>query len=603
MPITRCAVVIAGALAILSIGCREQSDETRPKGPLSPAERDDKTSVVVAPRSSEISFVDQTESAGIGFRHFDPATPSHLIHETMGSGVAWIDYDVDGWPDLLCVQGGPVPPAVTQEALTHRLYRNLGNGRFSDVTARVGLGESRVGMGAAVGDFDNDGFDDLALTWLGGVSLLRNIAGGSIADGSGGRRFADITETCGVKGTNPHWATSCAWGDLDNDGWLDLYVCNYVETDERQPLICRDPATGVAHACPPTAYPVTQHRLYRNLAGAAFENVTESSGVGAVPSAAGLAVTIVDFDADGRSDIYVANDMFPAHLFHNQTEPGGPIKLVERAGLAGCGLGPNGSSMSGMCVEVGDVDGSGRPSIFVTNFQSQPNVLFVNLGQLQFRESAAMSGLGGPSRTKLGFGAAFLDADLDGILDVAVANGHVYRSAPELLGIPYAQETQVFRGRGNGTFRDVSSAAGGAIQRPRVGRGVARADYDRDGRPDLVMSAVGGPVTLLRNVTNTNRRWLGIALAGNGASSNRSAIGSVIRVESAGETAVHFVSGGGSYLSAHERVVVIGVADVDRVDRVTVRWPSGDEQAFSSLATDSYWRLCEGDEVPDRLVK
>jgi hypothetical protein len=581
-------VRMAGIAALAAaLGCRE------------PVLQPELPSKVPAPGT--IRFENVAGSANLSFTHFDPATPEHLIHETMGSGIAWIDYDADGWPDLLCVQSGPVPPRTIPDPPTHRLYRNLHDGTFADVTSTSGLGTPSFGMGAAVGDIDNDGFDDVAITHLGGISLYHNVP-----DGRGGRRFDDITNSAGLAGTNPHWATSGAWGDLDGDGLLDLYVCNYVETDPANPIVCRERKSNIAHACPPTAYPSTTHRLYRNLGGGKFDDVSMSSGVGEVDPAAGLAVVIVDLDDDGRPDIYVANDMYPAYLFHNETPPGGPITLVERAGLAGCSLGPNGTSMSGMCVEAAEVDGSGRAALFVTNFQGQPNVLFQNLGRLQFSETVAVSGLGMPSRDRLGFGAAFLDADLDGHLDLAVANGHVYRSAPDLLEIPYAQETQLFRGSGDGTFREVGATAGDDFRVPRVGRGLARADFDNDGLPDLAVSTVGGPLALFRNVTSTPHHWIGLELAGSGAGSgagsNRSAIGAIVTVEAGGLPQTHFVSGGGSYLSAHDRRLTVGLGSAEHADRVRIRWPSGDSQDFAQLKAGTYYRLEQGrfDSKPTR---
>ena len=535
-------------------------------------------------------FEDVAERAGITFRHFDPATPQHLIPETMGSGVAWIDYDADGWPDLFCVQAGPLPPATIANPPTHRVYRNNRDGTFTDVTETVGLNVSRFGTGAAVGDIDNDGFDDLLVTHLGGLTLFHNES-----DGRGGRKFVDITSSAGLAGTNPHWGTSCAWGDLDGDGLLDLYVCNYVEIDPAKPVVCRDAEKNLYHACSPTMYPVTTHRLYRNRGGCKFEDVSVSSGIASAKPGAGLGVAIVDLDGDGKPDVYVANDMYSAYLFHNQTPRGGPIKLVERAGLSGCGMGPGGVSMSGMCVEVGDVDGSGRPSIFVTNYQDQPNVLFQNAGGLRFRDMSMASGLGAPSRAKLGFGAAFLDADLDGNLDLAVANGHVYRTAMEIHKVPYAQETQLFLGDGRGKFRDATRSAGRDFGTPRVGRGLARRDFDNDGKPDLALTTVGGPIALLHNTTNTANAWIGLELTGDGKASNRNAIGAVVTVVAGGRKQTHFVIGGGSYLSASDRRILVGLGPGrTKADRVSVRWPSGKTQDFANLTAGRYWPLHEG---------
>lgn len=541
------------------------------------------------PEVGAVRFEDVAARAGVTFRHFDPATPQDLIAETIGCGIAWIDADADGWPDLFCVQAGPLPPAA-DPTKTHKLYRNNRDGTFTDVTEAVGLNKATFGVGCAVGDYDNDGFDDLVVTSLGGVSLFHNVPDRAAP---GGRRFADVTAAALLAGTNPHYATSCAWGDLDGDGFLDLYVCNYVELDPANPLVCRDPAKGLTKSCPPTAYPVVAHRLYRNKGDGTFADVTTAAGVARPKPAAGLAVVIADLDGDGRPDVYVANDLFAAYLFHNQTPPGGPITLVERALLSGCGLGPFGDRMSGMCAEAGDVDGSGRPALFVTNFQHQPNVLFRNHGGL-FEEVGAASGLAGPSRGRLGFGACFLDADLDTHLDLAIANGHVYRSSQVLDRSPYAQEAQLFLGDGRGKFRDASRTAGPDFLAARVGRGAARCDFDNDGRPDLCLSAVGGPVALLRNVTENANGWIGLDLAGDGKTSNRSAIGAVVTVVSGDTSRTHFVVGGGSYLSASDRRLTVGLGAATGADRVVVRWPSGRAQEFRGLAGGRAWRLRDG---------
>jgi hypothetical protein len=575
---TRMGLLVAGVIAV---GLAAWAVAPRGPRPGQPGEE---------PEAGAVRFEDVAARAGVAFRHFDPATPQHLIAETMGCGVAWIDYDADGWPDLFCVQAGPLPPAAPDPTKTHKLYRNNRDGTFTDVTDAVGLNKATFGTGCAVGDYDNDGFDDLVVTSLGGVSLFRNVPDPAAP---GGRRFADVTDAAKLTGTNPHYATSCAWGDLDGDGFLDLYVCNYVEIDPSHPQVCRSPG-GVAQSCPPTSYPVVAHRLYRNRGDGTFEDVTAAAGVARAKPAAGLAVVIVDLDGDGRPDIYVANDLFAAQLFHNQTPRGGPITLVERGALSGCGLGATGDRMSGMCAEAGDVYGSGRPALFVTNFQFQPNALFRNLGGLRFEEAGAAAGLAGPSRSRLGFGACFLDADLDGHLDLAVANGHVYRSAQVIERAPYAQEAQLFLGDGLGKFRDASRTAGPDFLTPRVGRGLARCDFDNDGRPDLCLSAVGSPVALLRNVTETGNGWIGLDLTGDGKTSNRSAIGAVVTVESGGQRRTHFVGGGGSYLSASDRRLTVGLGAASGADRVVVRWPSGREQEFRGLAGGRYWRLRDG---------
>ncbi|MBO0701147.1 MAG: VCBS repeat-containing protein, partial [Zavarzinella sp.] len=484
-------------------------------------------------------FRDVTAQAGITFVHFDSHTPQDAIEETMGSGLAWIDYDGDGWPDLFCVQGGPLPPGSHSGPLpTHKLYRNNRDGTFTDVTAAVGLDKVGHGMGCAVGDYDNDGFDDLVVTDLGGLTLFHNEPDPSAP---GGRRFVDVTARSGL--ADPHWATSCAWVDIDGDGLLDLYVCNYVELIPGKIPVCE--SLGVRFSCSPTAFPHTTHKLFRNLGGGRFEDVSESSGVAAARPAPGLAVAVCDLDGDGKPDIYVANDMRPAYLFHNL----GGGRFQEDAMFSGCALGPNGAPIAGMGVGVADVDGSGRPSLLVTNYQSDPNVLFLNRGGMRFYDATYPSGLGLPSQPRLKFGVAFLDADADGIPDVAVANGHVHPEAPRLHAVPFAQEAQLFLGVGPTKFRDVSAQAGPYFRRPLVGRGLAVADFDNDGRPDLAFSHNGGPVVLLHNETPTDNRAIGFELIGDGKQSNRNAVGARVEVEAGGRKRAHFVLGGGSYLS------------------------------------------------------
>ena len=400
---------------------------------------------------------------GIAFQHFDSATPTHFIQETLGSGIGWIDFDADGWPDLFCVQDGPVRPSSSPSP-THKLYRNNRDGTFTDITVAVGLDRSGFGMGCAVGDFDNDGFDDLLVTYCGSVALFHNEPGGVL-----GRQFVDITAKAGL--SDPHWATSAAWGDIDGDGFLDLYICNYVEVDLDKYPNCADGRTKLLGSCPPSLFPCVAHRLYANNGNGTFTDISVSSGIASASASPGLGVVMTDFDSDGKLDIYVANDLKAAFLFHNQ----GGRKFTEKALFSGCAFGPDGTLVAGMGVEVGEIDDNGRPALFVTNFQNKPNVLFSNRGNLLFQEHSFRSGLGGPSVPRLAFGTVFADVDLDGRLDVAVANGHIHRNAMEVLGIPYAQEAQLFLGTSPGKFRDVSTEAGpyfpGAPRRSRSGRG------------------------------------------------------------------------------------------------------------------------------------
>jgi hypothetical protein len=537
-------------------------------------------------------FEDVTADSGIDFRHYDASTPVDYMVEKMGSGLAWIDYNNDGWPDLFCVQDGPVRPGKENgPPPTSKLYRNNGDGTFTDVTEQVGLARAGFGMGCAVGDFDNDGYDDLVVTYVGGVVLYHNEP-----DGHGGRRFVDVTAKAGLH--NPHWGTSCAWGDIDGDGYLDLYICNYVEIDLDNYKPCEDPVTKTRTHCPPTVFPHTTHRLYRNNRDGTFTDISKEAGIATVKPAPGLGVIMTDLDGDGRLDIYVANDMRPAYLFHNQ----GNGRFVEKALLSGCALGPQASMMAGMGVEAGDVDGSGRPSLFVTDFHRHGSDLFRNRGRLDFQEWSTPSGLGVPTKQRLGFGTVFFDALLDGRPAIAIANGHVYHNAQELYNEPFAQEAQLFLGDGCGRFRDVSVRAGRYFRQRRVGRGLAYADYNNDGRPDLAFSHNGGPIALLRNSTVLRNNWIRLELIGDGQRSNRNAIGARVEIESGGRKQVRFLNGGGSYLSASERRLLVGLGSADRAEHVTVVWPSGRRQEFPPLQGKLWWRLYEGKEQPELVT-
>jgi hypothetical protein len=574
-------VLAAGALLAWYLIDRPTSP---PGGPGEPAD--------LQPTPGLPWFVEVTPGCGIDFQHFDSATPMHYIHESMGSGIAWIDYNNDGWPDLFCVQAGPVRPSATDRSLPgSKLYRNNGDGTFTDVTSEAGLDHTGLGMGCAVGDYDNDGCDDLVVTYVGEIVLYHNEP-----DGKGGRHFVDVTARAGLH--NPHWCTGCAWGDIDGDGCLDLYVCNYVEVDFDNYPDMTDKKTGLKVSANPVLFKHVAHQLYHNNGDGTFRDVSISSGVAAAPPAPGLGVVLLDLDGDGRIDIYVANDLKPAYLFHNQ----GGGKFVEKGLPSGAALEGAGNLVAGMGVEAGDLDGSGRPSLFVTNFQASPSMFFRNQGGLLFQDWSYPSGLGAASLSRLGFGCVLLDADLDGRLDLAVANGHINRHSLAVSGHPTAQEAQLFLGDGKGLYRDVSAKAGTYFRAPRLGRGLAYADFDNDGRPDLAYSNNAGRAALLRNQSDTGNNWIRLELEGAPKKSNRNAIGARVEVEAGGKRQVHFVKGGGSYLSASERRLLIGLGPADQAERVTVFWPSGAKQAFRNLQGRRWWRLHEGQADAEAIV-
>jgi hypothetical protein len=537
----------------------------------------------LAPTAGVPWFVDVAQSAGIDFTHFDSTTDIEYIMETMGSGAAWIDYDNDGWPDLFLVQDGPLRPGKDAVLPTNKLYRNNRDGTFTDVTEKVGLARAGYGMGVAVADFDNDGYDDLLVTYYKGVVLYRNVD-----DNKGGRKFVDVTAESGI--VNPHWATSAAWGDIDGDGLLDLYICNYVEADIDNYSPCFNRDIKKHFSCPPNTFVSVHHKLYKNLGGSKFADISASAGITRPKAAAGLAVAILDLDGDGLADIYVANDMQPAYLFHNQ----GDGKFIEKALPAGCAMQRDGRFIAGMGIAVGDFDDTQRPSLFVTNFQRNPNMLFLNRGKMRFEEWSYPSGLAAGT-DRLAFGTIAFDADLDGKLDLIIADGHITRWAREIFGDTFKQEARLFMGEGGARFRDVSAQAGTYFREKRLGRGIACADFNNDGKPDLVITHNADRPVLLRNDTQTSNRWLRLELEGDGKKSNRNAIGARVEIEVAGKKLVRFVHGGGSYLSASERSLLIGLGNADQADKITVRWPSNQTQTFGPLPANKGFRLREGE--------
>lgn len=585
--------VSAGAWALLRPpavpSAPDPAKGTTPSAHLAAGTEDD----APLPAGVRLDFADVTREAGIDFRHFDGRTPMQYVMDQTGSGLAWLDYDRDGLADLFLVQGMAFLPPFPDPPPTSKLYRNLGNGRFADVTAGAGLGHVGCGQGVAVGDIDNDGFPDVFVTCYGKPNALYR----NVPDGTGGRRFEDRTAAAGLAGHpdragHENYSTSAAFLDYDNDGRLDLFVCSYVRVNKglADYPVCRD-RKGRPDACAPDAFEPTRCVLYHNDGNGAFSDATRAAGVD-VPRAKALGVVALDLDDDGRIDLFVANDGMPNFFFRNL----GTGRFEEVALRNGCALNGAGNTQAYMGVDADDLDGDGRPDLYSTAFARETNTLFRNLGGARFLDRTVGSGLGPPTFHRLGFGTCFFDADRDGSLDVVVVNGHVSANVDE-DGDPantFRQPAQLFLNNGSGHFREVSGRAGAYFRERHVGRGVAVADFDNDGRPDLAISNSGGGAVVLRNRTESPHHWLRLELRG--TASNRDAVGAKVTVRLPGGRAlVRHVKGGGSYCSANDPRLLIGLGAAATVPAVEVRWPSGTVQTVGPLDADRAYTVVEGE--------
>lgn len=516
-----------------------------------------------------------TEEAGIDFRHNSGAYGGKLLPETLGSGCAFLDFDADGYQDILLVNSMDWPGHKRNRSAL-KLYKNNRNGTFSDVTRAAGLDIELYGMGVAVGDYNNDGFPDILITCVGQNRLFRNTGKGT---------FQDVTKTAGLLGRQA-FSTSALWFDYDRDGHLDLFVCNYVNWSPEHDVFCSLDGKNKSY-CTPEAYRGETCWLFRNRGNGTFEDVTAASGIFDTSSKS-LGVAMLDFDQDGWPDLFVANDTQPNKLYRNLRNG----KFKDAAVEAGLAFSAEGKARAGMGVDVADFENSGRPGIAITNFDNEMVGLYRSPAPGQFDDVSLSSGVGGPSKTTLGFGCCFADLDLDGRLDLVVANGHIDDTVRNIRGnVGYAQPPHLFLNLGNGKFQDVAATNGGDFAVPRVGRGLAFADFDRDGDVDLLLTTNNGPAYLFRNDVLSGNRALRLHLTG--TKSNRDAIGAVVRVSHAGETQMRIVRAGSSYLSQSELALTFGVGKADRIDRVTIEWPSGESQEFKNISTGKAYEINE----------
>jgi hypothetical protein len=513
-----------------------------------------------------VTFSDVAATAGLRFTHDRGAAGAHRLPEMIGSGIAWLDYDNDGWMDLYVVQSGPFPPAGSAKA-RDRLYRNRGDGTFADVTERAGLADTSYGMGAIAADFDNDGFVDVYVTNWGGNLLLRNRGDGT---------FADVTAKAGVAG--PRWGTSGAWGDADGDGRLDLFVAQYADDRKDKDLFCGDATTGERDYCPPIMYDPTVSVLYRNAADGTFRDVTREAGLDKAFGKA-LGVVFADLDLDGKQDVYVANDQMMNLLFRNL----GTGRFEDISVTSGTGFGLEGQPQGGMGVDAGDLDGDGLPDLAVANYEYETNEYYRNLGSGVFEDLSVSSNFGPPTLPYVKFGLNLVDVDNDGDLDAFMANGHIY-ARPKRQGATAEQKPLLLWNDGRGKFR--SQGCGPVFEVALVGRGSAVADYDNDGDPDIAVSNSGGPLQLLRNDGRPGR-WVGVALKGR--KSNRQGIGARLTAELPSGRKLHrLVQAGSSYLSTSDPRVLFGLGEEASIRKLTITWPSGTVQTVADLPAGKY---------------
>jgi enediyne biosynthesis protein E4 len=514
-------------------------------------------------------FTDVAASVGLKFQHDRGATTEHQLPETMGSGVAWLDYDNDGWMDLYVVQSGAFPPDGSPRA-RDRLFRNVG-GRFTDVTEKAGLRDSAYGMGAIAADYDNDGWTDLYVTNFGSNILYRNNGDGT---------FRDVTAKAGVAGSG--WSTSAAFADFDGDGNLDLFVVRYLDYSVEKNYFCGNPAQGKRDYCHPSLYPPVGNLLFRNNGDGTFTDVTESSGI-AASLGKGLGVVVSDVDGDGKPDVYVANDTTMNFLFHNL----GGMKFEDVSLISGAGVNSAGRAFGGMGVSAADMDGDGKPDLMVSNFEAEPNSLYRNLGSGVFEDAAATSGFGPPAFNFSGFGLNPFDAANAGHLDVFIANGHVLET-PKLQGVTYAERPFLMWNDGKGKFTE--RGCGEPFRRALVGRGSATADFDNDGDFDIAVSNSGGPLELLRN-DGARGGWIGLALRG--TNSNRQGIGAIVTLETELGRQVRDVKAGDSYLSSSDPRLHFGLGAAKEIRRLEIRWPSGAMQVVPGAKPGAYQKVEE----------
>lgn len=536
-------------------------------------------------QAPSVKFVDVAQSAGIRFRHDNAASPEKYLIETMGSGCAWIDYDQDGLLDLYLVNGAATRVYTPPHALRSALYRNNGDGTFTDVTDRARVGaEGLFGMGVAVGDYDNDGFPDLLVLGYGRCILYHNNGNGT---------FSDVTARAGVENTG-RWASSAAWFDYDNDGRLDLAIANYIDWSPEHNFWCGDHGPGMRSYCHPDDYNGQLPTLYHNNGDGTFTDVSEKSGLGLKPGN-GLGVVTFDYDDDGWQDVFIANDSMANFLFHNNRD--GTFREVGY--VAGVAVSADGLPEAGMGTDAADTTGDGQMDLVVTHLDSQLARLYRNMGDGTFDDATLQSQLGYATFHMSGFGARFMDYDNDGARDIFMANGHVLDNIARYNStVHYAEPKLMFRNLGKGIFENVSDRLGADFLLPRVSRGAAVGDFDNDGDLDVLVNNNGQAPQLLRNDGGNANHWLQISLVG--TKSNRDGVGARVKLTAGDLVLYDQRKGGMSYQSAQDPRLHFGLADRQIVDSLHVLWPSGAATTLRNLRADQVITVKEGQGLLDR---
>lgn len=535
-----------------------------------------------ASQASPIAFEDHAVKAGIEFTYFNGADVSHpgkRMFEFSGGGVGGMDYDLDGWCDLYLTQGCRWPVQHKDFDYIDRLYRNRGTGHFDDVTVASGLLENRFGQGLAIGDYNNDGYPDLYVGNIGGNRLFKNNGDGT---------FTETTDS--LPAAKGRWTTSCAMADLNGDGSPDIYVANYLQGDDLFNRICHH-KDGVSRMCAPFDFEGAPDEFYLSQNDGTFIDATAAAGF-AAPHGKGLGLLIADYQQSGQLSVFVANDLVPNFYFANRTTRRGSSPQFEEIGLTnGVALNANGQAQGCMGIAADDFNSDGRLDLLVTNFYMETNALYLQDEGELFTDATAASGLVQPSLHVLGFGVQSIDADLDGIRDLVVTNGHV--DDHRAYGQPYAMRPQAFRGLGDGRFLEwTAESIGPFFQHEYLGRGMARLDWNRDGREDLAISHLESPMALLTNTTPTSRHSMTIHLCG--VKSDRDAIGATVTVQTSSRRQVRQLTAGDGYQSCNQRSLLFGLNDDHVALEVAIRWPTGIEQRFPSVPGDCEWLCIEG---------